>query len=118
MRILLITPPGMYKSKYQQQAFLNFTSPPLGLAYLAAYLRKHGYDTIRIIDSQILLLSMAKYRELLARWHPDFLGIQVLTPNYSQTIKAADIAKDLDVPCVALGGMHATFLPREILETS
>lgn len=113
-----MTPPGMYKSKYQRQAFLNFTSPPLGLAYLAAYLRKHGYDTIRIIDSQILQLSMAKYRELLTRWRPDFIGIQVLTPNFGQAIKAANLAKDLDVPCVALGGMHATFLPRETLETS
>ncbi|MFX0116685.1 MAG: cobalamin-dependent protein, partial [Candidatus Hodarchaeota archaeon] len=113
-----MTPPDMYKSKYQRQAFLNITSPPLGLAYLAAYLREFGYAAIKVIDSQISQLSFQKYQELLRQWKPDFLGIQVLTPNITQASSAAGIAKDLDVPCVALGGMHATFLSEKTLETS
>jgi radical SAM superfamily enzyme YgiQ (UPF0313 family) len=113
-----MTPPGISKSKYKQQAFINFTNPPLGLAYLAAYLREFGYNSIRIIDSDVSQLTLEKYRELLEKWRPDFLGMQVLTPNFHQAIAATSIAKDLEVPCIGLGGMHPTFLPRETLEAS
>ncbi|MFX0115061.1 MAG: B12-binding domain-containing radical SAM protein [Candidatus Hodarchaeota archaeon] len=113
-----MTPPEIGGSKYKQQAFLNFTSPPLGLAYLAAYLREHGYESIRIFDSQVSQLTLRQYQEFLKKWRPDFLGIQVLTPNHSQAIATTAIAKDLGVPCIALGGMHPTFLPRETLKSS
>ncbi|PWI49065.1 B12-binding domain-containing radical SAM protein [Candidatus Heimdallarchaeota archaeon B3_Heim] len=117
MKILLVVPPTILEktiSKYKL-AFLNFTAPPLGLGYIAAVLEKHGYSNINILDSQALALSPNDYRRYLKRYRPDFVGIQTLTPNFADALAAAKIAKEQNVPIVALGGYHPTAMPDESL---
>ncbi|MHA2238469.1 MAG: B12-binding domain-containing radical SAM protein, partial [Candidatus Hodarchaeales archaeon] len=117
MKILLLVPPINQDnsiSKYQL-AFLNFTAPPLGLGYIAAVLEENGYTKIKILDSQALGITPETYRKYLKRYAPDFLGIQSLTPNFKPALEAARIAKEENVPIVALGGYHPTAMPDESL---
>jgi radical SAM superfamily enzyme YgiQ (UPF0313 family) len=117
VKILLLVPPSNQEktiSKYQL-AFLNFTAPPLGLGYIAAVLEEHGYSKNKILDSQAYALTPNDYRRYLKRYAPDFLGIQSLTPNFTDSLQAAKIAKEENVPIVALGGYHPTAMPDESL---
>jgi radical SAM superfamily enzyme YgiQ (UPF0313 family) len=117
VKILFLVPPVTQEqatSKYQL-AFLNFTAPPLGLAYIAAVLEENGFTNIKILDSQALNFAQNEYRRFLKRYNPDFLGIQTLTPNFKDAISAAHIAKEENTPLVALGGYHPTAMPDESL---
>ena len=104
-------------TKYQL-GFLNFTAPPLGLAYIAAVLEEHGFSRIKILDCHALNFSENDYRRYLKRFQPDFVGIQTLTTNFFASLRAAEIAKQENVPIVALGGYHPTAMPDESLELS
>ncbi|MFX0126282.1 MAG: cobalamin-dependent protein, partial [Candidatus Hodarchaeota archaeon] len=106
MKILLLVPPTDTKTvttKYQL-AFLNFTAPPLGLGYIAAVLEENGYTNIQILDSHALAISFETYRRYIKRFNPDYIGIQTLTPNFYDALKAARLAKEKNVPMVTLGG--------------
>ena len=116
MRVLLAIPPGIGESKYQISNWLNFSAPPLGLAYMAAVLEESGYKgKVRILDSRTLKLSSTDLREILHRYKPDIFGLQVKTPNYYDAIEASRIAKEEDIPYVVWGGHHATPMAEEVL---
>ncbi|MFX0149578.1 MAG: B12-binding domain-containing radical SAM protein [Candidatus Hodarchaeota archaeon] len=118
MKILFLVPPTELQAsttKYQL-AFLNFTAPPLGLGYIAAVLEKNGFSNVRILDSHALKLSLENYRKYLKQFSPDFIGIQALTPNFFDALRAARVAKEEKVPYVALGGYHPTSMPDECLQ--
>ncbi len=122
VKSLFVVPPvgreeGNSSTKYQL-GFLNFTAPPLGLAYIAAVLEEHGFSRNKILDCHALNFSENHYRRYLKRFQPDFLGIQALTTNFFASLKAAKIAKEEKVPIVALGGYHPTAMPDESLELS
>ncbi len=117
VKILLLVPPLEQKevTKYKL-AFLNFTAPPLGLGYIAAVLEENGFSKIRILDCSALEYTFEIYRQYLKRFTPDFVGIQTLTPNLYNALKAAQIARDERVPYIALGGYHPTAMPDESLK--
>jgi len=105
MKILLISPPGK----------TSFISPPLGLMYLAASLRKAGH--------QPLILDF-----LLEKFNQDFLfktinrgveliGISAVTPLIHNAIFLANlIKKKFPEKIIVFGGPHPSLLPKETLE--
>jgi radical SAM superfamily enzyme YgiQ (UPF0313 family) len=120
MRILLVVPPGLdgnYITKYHASSFLNFTAPPLGLAYIAAVLENSGYNP-QILDCKALGLTFQDYRRFVKRMNPDFVGIQVLTVNIYDALQTAQISKEEGVDVVSFGGYHPTNMPDECLEMS
>ncbi|MFW9779296.1 MAG: B12-binding domain-containing radical SAM protein [Candidatus Heimdallarchaeota archaeon] len=122
MKVLLLVPPSEngVTTKYQL-AFLDFTAPPLGLAYMAGVLEEHGYTghtNVRILDSHALNYTPNDYRRYLKRFHPDILGIQTLTPNFGAAMTGAQIAREEGVPHIILGGYHPSALPDECLKQS
>ncbi|MFX0090527.1 MAG: B12-binding domain-containing radical SAM protein, partial [Candidatus Hodarchaeota archaeon] len=114
MKILLVVPPGKERSKYE---FLQFTSPPLGLAYIAAVLLENQYNRVKILDSHALRLTQEDYRRVVQQMQPDIVGIQTMTPNFYEATSAAKIAKESGC-IVVMGGPHATFKPYETLASS
>ena len=89
MKILLLIPPLLQEkavTKYQL-AFLNFTAPPLGLGYMASVLEQNGFSRVKILDSQALSFTPEDYRKYLKRYSPDIVGIQTLTPNFTNALK-------------------------------
>ena len=112
MRILLATPPTQMEAKYKNDLFLNFSAPPLGLAYIAAILEDAEYR-VKILDAQTLGMSLEEFAARVRRLRPNILGIQTFTPNLFDALSAAAQAKADDIPMVVLGGAHPTLVPEE-----
>jgi radical SAM superfamily enzyme YgiQ (UPF0313 family) len=83
----------------------NGLDPPLGLAYIASYLRKYGnfYNTI-IVDKENII-------ERLRKEKPDVIGISAMTHEFFKAKALREqIAKEFNVP-VIIGGHHITLMP-------
>lgn len=104
-RIALINPPIPGKG-----AALRV--PPLGLAYLAASLRKAGVAP-HIIDAPALGLDKEAVVKQVAQLKPDIVGITATTPLAGS---AYALAQSLRPHCrtLVLGGAHASALGRKV----
>ncbi|MDD5020179.1 MAG: radical SAM protein [Candidatus Omnitrophica bacterium] len=108
MKTLLIHPPCSLDEK---QKTLRF---PLGIACLASYLKREGLD-VRIYHEPAF--SARGLMKILKDYRPDIVGLSCDSANadicfeLSRSIKAADHRI-----LVVLGGIHATYFHRQILE--
>jgi len=92
--------------------------PPLGIMYLASYLREKIYNVeIKITDG--LLLGFEETLNEIERFRPDILGISYYTASAGGAMTLADHMKARypDILIVG-GGPHATELPEESLNRS
>jgi radical SAM superfamily enzyme YgiQ (UPF0313 family) len=106
-RVLLAYPP--YK--------LYQTVPPLGLGYLASFLRENSQDVdVSIIDYNVEgSLSGFYNRDLGKDLEPyDIIGIGFMTPMETEAFHLARVAKGM-AKAVLFGGPHASSLPDEML---
>lgn len=119
MHILLISPP--HKSiitttipeKINQERGYQ---PPLGLLYLASYLKQNSTHQVTIIDAEVERLDHPALRQRIEQLKPDLVGIQALTFTLIDALKASASVKNCSksIP-VVLGGAHVTIYPRESL---
>lgn len=117
MKVLFLTPPKT-KSKYKSHPFLQFTAPPLGLAYMAAVLEQEGHD-VRILDSLTLEYDYNQVKRYISKYSPDIVGIQAYTPSIYNAVKTAEIVKEVDNSIITvLGGPHPTLLPEDTINMS
>jgi len=95
---------------------MGLKAPPLGLAWIASVLEEHGHE-VKIVDSPTLGLSIGDFVEIVKSWNPDIVGLSSLTPTIRLAYKAARAVKAVDEGIkVVMGGVHVTFLWREVLE--
>lgn len=89
-----------------------FRFPPLGLGYIAGYLKKHGI-AVEIVDCTFL--SLDKALEKVRRSNPRIVGIQVM---FSMKEKAVQMAQILRKNCELLvaGGPLPTSNPDDFLQ--
>lgn len=91
-------------------------SPPIGLAYIAAYLRENGIDT-EIIDAGSLGLSVEEVALAVEEERPAFVGITVLTPQLKSALSLAErIKQACPAVKVILGGPHIYFEHRDVIK--
>lgn len=119
MHILLISPPhkNIVTTTIPQQ--LNKErgyQPPLGLLYLASYLKQNSGHRITVIDSEAEGLDYPQLKQRVEQLMPDLVGVQALTFLLIDALKTAAIVKSYSrsIP-VVLGGPHVTIYPRESL---
>lgn len=107
MKVLLINAPsnGIYYK-------MGLKLPPLGLAYIAAYLRRSGKYGVNIIDmnARSIELKDIPWRD----W--DIVGISGDTSRHNAVLEIAAHAKDAG-RIVVVGGYHATFMDEDTLRT-
>lgn len=136
MKILLIDPPFYRFIGYYNRYF------PLGLAYLAAVLRKDGHEVLiydadcnvnptkmdfsRLEEDYPFYLQSLKdennailkeVRETIRNFSPDVIGITVWTTFAASAFKIASICKEWnrDVP-VVMGGPHVSIKYDEVMK--
>ncbi len=112
MNILLIKSTGL--------TFQNFSvTPPLGLMYLAAYVRERVKGVnLKILDTRV---SKDGYREILLRelkdFEPTIVGISAVTMEAKSMHEIAGMVKGvLPESKVVVGGPHPTSFLRRTLE--
>ena len=125
MKILLIKPP-LDLFDFEVASIV----PPLGLAYIAAFLEKHSYEvkildcTIEYPDKRLIKdnlyhwgLSYEEINTYIKREKPDIVGIGCLfSSQFRNSMIIAKHAKD-NGSMVVIGGTHASANPQQLLES-
>jgi len=100
----------------------NFVS--LSLAELAAFVRREGFDDIRIIDlnHDLFLRPITSHLSsaigLIREQNPDIVGIHCNNVHVPWAVKLCrEIKKTLEIP-VVLGGNHPTCRPEQMIRLS
>lgn len=105
MRVLLIHPPT--SSKHPE--------PPLGIAYLAAYLRLRGH-TCSLIDMDPAGLKPHDLPAILGKERPQLIGVSFMTPQFGYASEILQIAKNSAPSAVTVaGGPHSSSMPEDVL---
>lgn len=116
MHIELVVPP--YKKVYGIVRSVNPTDPPLGLAYIAAYLKKNGVSC-GIIDSEAEQMTLDDVVTKIKSINPSIVGITTTTHTILDVYKLASNLKKINKNIVIVaGGPHATSLPSQTLKES
>jgi anaerobic magnesium-protoporphyrin IX monomethyl ester cyclase len=110
VKVLLINPPatmtlsGNLPTVVDEERGYN---PPLGILYLAAFLRREKVCDVEVIDSQVEELDYPGLKERIRKVSPDLVGISAMTFTLLDCIKVARIVKELhpNIP-IAWGGSH------------
>ena len=91
--------------------------PPLGVAYIASYVRKVVPDAeVRIFDATFKP-SFEAMRKDLAEFQPGVVGIFMDTISFNDSMKVASLAREVGSKVIA-GGPHATILPDTVIADS
>jgi radical SAM superfamily enzyme YgiQ (UPF0313 family) len=122
MKVLLISPPKIKTlSTDIPDIFEEIPQyyPPLGLMYIAAYLKRHFNHEVEILDAQILNMSYEEIRQAIQSKSPDIVGITTTTYTLPDAIEIAKIVKGIDSSIhVNLGGQHTHIFPNETINFS
>ena len=118
MNLVLINPPTSFEQLFGNWdlSAVDTYCAPLGLLYLASYIREHGHE-IYIIDVPALKLSLEDTLNLVLSYKPDLVGLTAMTINI---LNANDIAEALKrnglAAPIVIGGPHFTATPVETLQ--
>lgn len=116
MKILLVRYHNKANINTRLPASLNKAQgiyPPLGIAYIAAVLERHGYN-VKVLDVQALNLTSEESRKVILNEKANVVGITTMTPTFKGALEAARFAKESGA-IVVVGGPHVEIYPKEIL---
>ena len=106
MRTLLIMPP---------YPILEYPTIPMGMAYVAAALRKEGKE-VQVEDYLVSEYSEEKLRRKIAEFNPDIIGTTSVTMNFhGASAILRDVKNINDNIITVIGGPHVTFTAEETL---
>lgn len=108
MRVLLVDPPDRVSYK-------SYLIPNLGLAMLAAVLRRAGHE-VGVFSASLHPAPETEFNRVLTVQSPDLVGFSAPTCKIVQAARLARIARQkLPAAILAIGGWHASAAPEETL---
>ncbi len=125
-RVLLVFPPFT-----QPTVALKRCMVPMGIAYIAAYLRQHGHE-VKILDtvvegysndvvdgtSRTFGLSDDEIQFRIQAYKPEFVVVSCLmTQQFPNALRVCRIAKNYGAHTI-IGGCHPSAFPQEVLAHS
>jgi anaerobic magnesium-protoporphyrin IX monomethyl ester cyclase len=125
MKILLINPPQTFYPGSEQPA----GNLPIGLMYIAAVLKKAGYE-VEILDAFMAAtlqkngetvtvgIPFEEIKKEIQSRKPQIVGIAgPFTCQIENSIKISNLTKEVDSKILTvIGGPHVTLVPKEFLE--
>ena len=91
-------------------------SPPLGILYIASYLRENGVD-VEVVDQNGEGISNDKLVKRVAEKSPDLVGFSVLAWQTQGAVELATrIREELPNTHIVFGGIHVTLNPMRMME--
>src|SRR3989344_6789537 len=106
MRVLLINPRNRDDINTRLPESVNKSKglfPPLGLSYIASFLKANGYDDVKILDTEALNLTNDEIERIISKSKADIVGITCMTSVFHHALKIAKFAKGIGAITV-LGG--------------
>ncbi|MEM7819475.1 MAG: radical SAM protein [Candidatus Aenigmatarchaeota archaeon] len=115
MRRVTLVYPGIVTCGFNSlgKGTMDSTWTNVGLAYIAAYLKKHGYK-VDLIDLRACK-DWSDVEDKIKKSKSKVIGIQFNTPNFNFASKCSELAKKYKKITVA-GGPHASIDPESILK--
>lgn len=127
MKILLINPAfydgDAFKNRFDDyidwikggNLYVAPFEPPLGLAYLSAFLKERAFE-VKLLDMQGLLMDSEELVKNIAVYGPDLIGITAMTPTIPEALRVAELARKTSPGArIVLGGVHPTLDPASVL---
>ena len=121
MKVLLIFPPKEHYCLRENELHKAIDEesgsyPPLGLLYVASYLKKSSTHKVEIIDCPCEQMGYAELELRIRASQPDLIGIYFSTYYLFDAIRTAELAKSIDKRCVVVGGgPHVFIYPKETI---
>ena len=114
MKILLINPPYNIENYYGKLSELAFIFPPVGLTYLAGFIREKNHQ-VYIYDFQV---EEQNFEKFIKKFKPELVGITCQTALFYNTLKLAKRIKQEfpNVPII-VGGVHGSYRPHDFFES-
>ncbi len=100
MSVVLINPP------VSEGTAARILTPPIGLAYLSAALKKEGIET-ELIDADALGLGPSEIERAVKRISPQVVGLTAMTPTLESAFSVLERLRPV-APRLVLGGAHAS----------
>lgn len=120
MKALLINPPNNKIINSELPKWLNQTVgvfPPLGLMYIASYMRANTNYEVRILDAFVENMPWKQIKNFVIGFSPDVIGITVFTHSLIDVIYLVkNIKKILPRVHICLGGIHAKVFPKQAIQ--
>ena len=114
MRVLLVN--AIFRRKLGESKRISTILPPIGLAYLAAVLKKEGIK-VTVLDMNALNIEPKDIRKHILKYNPEIVGFSVTTPVAPQVFEMASIVKKINHKIkTVVGGPHVTALPEEAIK--
>jgi len=113
-KVMLLSPP--YIDLYGQLSNAAGKYFPLGLGYIASFLRRYGNHDVQIFEPEAQFLTYRDLEILIREYQPDVVGLTCSTPNYFRAIKLATIARANSHAKIIIGGVHASAIPEFIIK--
>jgi len=86
---------------------------PIGLGWLAAYLRKHQIE-VKIVDGNLHNLDASTLGCLLSDYHPHVVGIGAMSVQCADALRMGTLIKNIDrIVKLVYGGVHFSFVPED-----
>lgn len=113
MKVLLIQPNYRRIYAYAEKKEITPVFPPLGLAYIAAVLKRENIP-VKILEANVHDLSHTQIKKQTEEYFPDIIGITATTSLIEEAHQVALLCPK-KIP-VVIGGIHASSMPQETLE--
>ncbi len=119
MKIALVKPPSpdFFPIARKMLHFRPDHIFPLGLGYIAAYVRRAGH-VVKIFDPEPRGMPLDLMWKKIGKFRPDVVGITSVTPNFTTARQLAMEAKRRLGCLVVMGGPHPNALPRSTLQSA
>ncbi len=114
MKILLIAPNYLKVYSYVSEE-ATMILPPLGLAYIAGYLRDKGVN-VQVLDFAASRYNNKQERQAILDSNADLVAIAATTNTATEAYNLAKMAKEILNAKVAIGGPHPTMVPERTLK--
>ncbi len=105
MKVLLIEPFKRYWPLIGES-----TSPPLGLLYLASYVRENSDHEVKVVDCQVNRIELDKLKSVIEREAPDVVGVGSITSYVYDAVRVFELVKEIDEGIVTVAGGAAFHL--------
>lgn len=119
MKICLINVPNTYELVGNDPVIIKDQQgvyPPLGILYMAAYLKNTGKYDMSVIDAQAEDLDHEQVAERVKEINPDIVGLTAMTFTLVDVKLTVQAIRKRMKTTIVIGGPHTAIFPEECFE--